>query len=560
MKKLLCLLLAVVMAFGMVACTANPSGNAADASGGATGSADGNEPTVITLYPTNANVTSGRVGGWLGDYLLSKGFILEIWAYSSEKLGAMLSSGNLPDILYLPKGSDFEVVSESGMLVDLSQHMDKLPNIGDSEEEQAALNFCKQYITTDGSLNLIPLGIGKTATGATNAERKSIQINWELYKEIGYPEFSNLDEFVDVMKKMKELHPYNADGSDCYAMHLFNSMDTNYFYGIYNVYGVTGYDIDELPYFLEINYFNESYDYILDDSSMYKYGMKYMNRLYREKLLDPDSINTERAAQHTMIESGGALAAWASVPGWSYSGYQHVYFDEYKAGYSQTQKLAGSGSYMGVNAKTENLDKVLEFVNLLADPDVVLTIQSGPQGEMWDIDENGELYVTDKGIDWYVYGAPAVFSNGEKYALFNMETVSAKAALTSYGCTANIAGHPDVKAVEEDTDEKAEWRELYGVDYMIDLTGDNIKTATFYDNVAIFCKQPTDDQSLIIAAAKDIIVNNSWRMIYAKTDAEFDAIWAETVADCEALGIKEIVSWRLDQLEQATALRDSMTK
>ena len=70
---------------------------------------------------------------------------------------------------------------------------------------------------------------------------------------------------------------------------------------------------------------------------------------------------------------------------------------------------------MGISAQTENLDAVLEFVNLMADPDAVMVFQCGPQGEFWDLDENGELYVTDKAIDWYVYGAPAKFSNGETY-------------------------------------------------------------------------------------------------------------------------------------------------
>lgn len=563
MKKILCLLLAVVMAFGLVACANTGNNNGGEGNNGGEsveGGSENKEPVTITLYPTNANVTSGKVGGWLGDYLLSKGFILDIWAYSPEKMGAMLSSGNLPDILYIPSGGDFETISESGLLLDLDPYMDKLTNVGDSDQEIAQLNYVRDYVVSDGVMNLLPLGIGGETKKPTNAERKSIQINWELYKEIGYPEFSNLEEFVDVLKQMKAIHPYNEDGSDCYGMHLFNSMDTSYFYGIYNVFGVTGHDIMELPYFLEIDYFNESYDYILADDSMYKYGMKYLNTLYREKLLDPDSINTERAAQHTMLESGGALAGWAAVPGWSYGGYQHVYFDEYKAGYSVTPKLACSGACMGISAQTQNLDAVLEFVNLMADPDAVLVFQSGPQGEFWDVDENGELFVTDKAIDWYVYGAPAKFSNGETFKLFNMEKLGSSNAITSYGCGANMASHPTIHQIQDDTDEVREWKELYGAENMMELTDGRILTATFYDNVAGFCKRPTDDQSLIISAAKDIIVNNSWRMVYAKTDAEFDAIWNETVTDCEALGIKDIVSWRLDQLEKAAQIRDSLAK
>ena len=63
MKKLLTLLLAVVMLMSMAACAPEQSAGTPD------------DPVTITLYPLNANLQSGTVDGWLGEYLLSKGII-----------------------------------------------------------------------------------------------------------------------------------------------------------------------------------------------------------------------------------------------------------------------------------------------------------------------------------------------------------------------------------------------------------------------------------------------------------------------------------------------------
>ena len=36
------------------------------------------------------------------------------------------------------------------------------------------------------------------------------------------------------------------------------------------------------------------------------------------------------------------------------------------------------------------------------------------------------------------------------------------------------------------------------------------------------------------------MVQNSWKMVYAKDQAEFDALWIQTQADAEALGGQQV--------------------
>ena len=244
MKKLLTLLLAVVMLMSMAACAPEQAAGTPD------------DPVTITLYPINANLQSGTVDGWLGEYLLSKGIILEIWPYSDEKFTAMTTSGQLPDILYVPSKVDTVALSQSNLLLDLSTYMDKMPNIKNNADIQNAIAYAKEYIS-DGRTNMIPLRIGE-ATQTIDTERAAVKLYWEAYETIGCPAINTWDDLIDVLKQMKEVYPKNDLGDETYGARLFAN-DSSYFYSIYNWYVVNGIDVSELPYFVEANAATESF-------------------------------------------------------------------------------------------------------------------------------------------------------------------------------------------------------------------------------------------------------------------------------------------------------------
>ena len=89
------------------------SGSAGNTSGSASSG-----PQTITFYPRDANVSSGLVGGFKGEYFASRGFNLDIWAYSDEKTNAILASGDLPDVMFIPEQS-LDIMVQGGMLLNL---------------------------------------------------------------------------------------------------------------------------------------------------------------------------------------------------------------------------------------------------------------------------------------------------------------------------------------------------------------------------------------------------------------------------------------------------------
>ena len=156
MKKFVALLLALVMLFSLAACNKAPADDTkAPAQADDTKAPEQTdpieteppEPVKITLFPANANVMSGVIGGWIGEFLAEHGIILEIMAYSEDKLNAILAGGDLPDIMYLPNSVDFKTLSESGMFMDMEPYLDQMPAITSNDTYMAAIDYTKQFVT-----------------------------------------------------------------------------------------------------------------------------------------------------------------------------------------------------------------------------------------------------------------------------------------------------------------------------------------------------------------------------------------------------------------------------
>ena len=71
----------------------------------------------------------------------------------------------------------------------------------------------------------------------------------------------------------------------------------------------------------------------------------------------------------------------------------------------------------------------------------------------------------------------------------------------------------------------------------------------------IIAPVPTDAQNLQIGSIKETVVTQSWKCVYAETDAEFDAAWKKLVDDAMGLGAQEIIDWAVKGYAEAIAAR-----
>lgn len=536
---------------------------------GTTTSAD--VPT-ITLYPRDANLTSGLVGGYKGDYFASRGFNVEVWAYSDEKTNAILASGDMPDIMYIPAKNVDDMI-ESGMLLNLDDYLDQMPHVQSYDGLDTALNYVREYRSNDtGSVYVMPLVVGDNAThylASDTTERNAVKLNWAAYEAAGCPEITDMDSLLDATEAMLAAMPTAEDGNPMYGTVLNSGSDTSYWACMVMWYRMQGYLEQELPYLLEENMVDGTVESILSEDSMYYQGLKWYNSAYKRGLIDPDSISNDRATRKPKVDNGYTITPSGYLPGWANT-YMPYYVPGTKIYYNYTNTYGDSNYVIGINAKTENLEACLNFIDMLADPDAYLWIRSGPAGEIWDVDENGVATITETGIESAKkYGTGGVFttSSGEEIALWNTPwIVSDGGALTSY---TDAEGNPranmtstwtEMLEISTDNDEVRAWQKDTGYDTWMDWLNENNAYAdsSALDDITTFVSIPDDVMQLTIDSIKDVVTTASWKMVYAESDADFDALWDKMVSDCEGLGAEDIISWRLADIENAKTIRDSL--
>lgn len=565
-KSLLALATASALLFSMTACGSDTSGTDGTANNTGTGSLP-----RITLYPEAANLSSGVVGGWKGEHFASLGFEVDVWAYSDEKTNAILASGDLPDVMYV-SAANLDTMIQGGMLLNLDDYLDQMPNLKAFTEIEPALNYIREYRSADtGSVYALPLSVGDFSTKyaiADSTERNALKILWDVYEDIGSPEINDTGDLIDIMEQMMEAKPTDEDGSPYYGTVLNNGSDTAYWASMVMYYRWQGYTEQQLAYLLEGNYDAGTYTSILSKDSLYYEGLQWYNEAYNRGVLDPDSISNDRATQKVKLDNSYTMVPSGYLPGWA-PNYLEYYIPGTKVHYSYASTFGDSRSVIAINANTKNLDAALAFVDMLASPDSLLITRNGPDGGLWESDENGVATLTEAGtayLNEYSTTDNFPLASGEVAEIWNTPFIVNTGVPTSY---TDPDGNPristtaqwtEVETVKSDTENFAAWKETTGYDSWQDWLAaeDAFVENSDLVNTLNFCTIPDDTRQFTIDSIRDVVVTASWKMVYAKDQAEFDSIWDQMIADCEGLGAQEIIDWRLADIENAKKIRDSL--
>lgn len=523
--------------------------------------------TTVTLYPSDANLQSGLVGGYKADIFADRGFAVEVWAYSDEKTNAILASGELPDLMYVTR-DNLEVMIEAGMVLNLDEYLDQMPHVTEKEELQTAMNYAREF-ESDGTgiLYGMPTVVGGKTLSYGITKNMTV-LNWDYYYGIGCPEIKDQWQLLDVMEEMLKAYPTGDDGVQNQGTYLNAGSDTEYWANINEYLKWFGYEPTELKYLLESDMINAEYKSILNDDSKYKEGLKWYNQAYRRGLLDPDSISTDRQTQKAKVDNGHAMVTSGTLQGYSAS-YKPIYMEDQKIYQESWNSIYGNKYLLIINAKSKNIDASVAFMDMLADADAYFEVKNGPEGDaVWYLDENGVCQVQQEFLDNYGKSdVKTLLSNGEEMALWSTPwLIDDNNFDTSYigpdGEHRKVRSENWTEFIEAtyNTEEWNQWKEVTGYDYYADQVMDagNYYLTSDLDYITNFASIPDDMMKLTIDALRDVVVNASWKMVYAESDEEFESLWTQMVKDCEDLGAQDIIDWRLDDLEVAKEIRDSL--
>ena len=172
----------------------------------------------------------------------------------------------------------------------------------------------------------------------------------------------------------------------------------------------------------------------------------------------------------------------------------------------------------------------------------------GPQGIIWDYDENGNTYFTEFGKHCYLEdgstmmtGDYAGYSYRDGFPQINNTTWSMNAENPDSNGETYNQYYWKSNVPEAVCEMEQDWRNFTGV-----LTVDDYFKARQYVVVpatAYEASKKTKELELMWNGVADCIVKGSWDAIYAESEEGFEAVVSEMCAQANAYGYKKCVEW-----------------
>ena len=306
MKKLIALLLAVAMVFGLVACGAKEeaaapaateaaaAAPAADAASDAAGGDpwDNLETLVIPLYTSEASLfaTDRFSDTWLGAYILDKFNIdFELIAAPADMtsfLTTALVGGDYPAVFTT---TDLNVIAsyrDAGTLICLDDYQDQLSTFYAAMGEDN-INMARS-VSADGKAYMWYMN---TPQGATMQLSYTNLNSWtaraDQLEEYGLENMPyTYDEWLEFFKAMQAAHPTAPDGTPAYAMTFAGAEGWGVgspFQGGATFDGIHSMTSGAAAFNTQTNQFEVYYT-----SESAKACAKFFNDLYKAGCLDPE--------------------------------------------------------------------------------------------------------------------------------------------------------------------------------------------------------------------------------------------------------------------------------
>jgi putative aldouronate transport system substrate-binding protein len=395
-------------------------------------------------------------------------------------------------------------------------------------------------------------------------------IRYDLYKKVGAPKINTLDDLLTVLKKMQNAEPTNADGQKVYALSIWKDWDQSYMTMGMFAAPLMGSKIPDERSLAEIHNTNgqSKVESILSDDSSYMSFLHFLYEANQMGLLDPDSITQRFNDAVAKTTAGRVLFA---LDGWGTSDFstverqnQNIGFMPIPFGYTRLLSAlqpVGVPWTMSVSASSKNIEKAMQFINWNYSFDAARITQNGPKGVTWDIDKNGKPALTQKFYDMQQH-PDNVFADGKTYS----KGASPLNALSFWGSSINPSDGAAVGNVfwdkspyaPADTKLRLEWQTDFGAYDMNSYLQKNVsKTQT--EAVATY-PILTDAMVDISSRAGDIIKTNSWKMVFAKDDAEYNSLKEKMISDANEVGINDFVKWYTEEYNKAVDLAAKYSK
>ncbi|NMO96025.1 extracellular solute-binding protein [Paenibacillus lemnae] len=440
---------------------------------------------------------------------------------AAQKLNTMIASGSLPDVMWMERGPDVEKLRQAGMLVPFDDYLDKYPNLKEWLGE-AGINLLR---SEDGKLYQFP----NWYTSQPNGNAGYV-VNKKIYTELGSPKLETTEDMYNYLSMVKEKYPNVVP----FEPHLAKDGQ-----GLNVLYTAFGEDV--LNSYVGIRGVPEGdkLNSIFTDPA-YRESMQYAAKLFREKLMSQDAM-TQTADQVKEKVVSGRVAVLASASPTELGQLGHIQLSEndpdagyfmvmpiHKPGLDPSKIMAGTYTQLGWNVSVitkaaKDPEAIFAFLDWYTGPEGQRIMMWGPEGGYWDgVEEDGK---TPKFTDKYTSDAEGLveLQNATINLIWNGNTVYVDQAKAKFESTLPV--------------EQRNWATHWQYEITWKTQGDG----TPFINLD---PMPDSEEGIIRQRVEDIFLESRAKALYAKNDAEVNAILDKAENDAQSAGYSKLLEYK----------------
>lgn len=467
------------------------------------------------------------------------------------------ASGDLGDlIIYGADGGYLQNMVTAGLVIDMSGMLDDKENL---KKYQSGIESLNTLVKEDG-IYAIPGSVSEQSP-LTPSEGLDPTfgpyVRWDAYKALGYPQIKTLEDLLPVLKAMQEAVPESDSGKKTYGFSFFKDWDGNMMCLAKQPTCLYGYD--ELGFVLA-KADGSDYQSIIDDDSMYVRVLKLYFNANQMGLVDPESTTQNYDTLFAKYQDGQILySPWPWLGQAAYNttenkaagkGFMIASIDDMKV-FSYGCKPDGDRQCIAIGSKAKDPERLMDFIDWLYSPEGIMASAAqtasscGPEGLTWEM-KDGKPVLTDFGWKAFYEGGETVVPDEwgggtwkDGVSALNFTTVLPTDIYPETGYPYNYTLWDSI--LEKNTTPlDVDWQEKMGAKTTIEFLENNDKLIVA-PGCSYITPEETSEITTLRGQCKAIIVEYSWKMVFAADEAEFNQLLKEMQDTVKGLGYDQVL-------------------
>ena len=532
---------------------------------------------TIEMYDKAANYT-GIQPGWFGQIIKDK-FDIQLNIIAPQVSGEALfqtrsAAGNLGDMVILDNDQFIDSIN-AGLIMDISGVIRNYRNIMSWETQ---INAYNRAIPNAGT-RIYGIPCEMTNTSPTSYSNFNVYsspwLPWDLYTAIGAPRLRNMNDLLDALEAIQRANPRGIDGNPAYAISLWPDWDVtsnemaNQTLKWYGAEVASGQPTSSI--LLDSQ---NRIKPLTDDNGEYLKMLRFFFDANQRGLVDPDS-GTQQWDQMVVKMQNRRVYLW-------WYNWQRGFWNSPDRGnarqdfvpipvddmffFQEGDPYFGIGRVWGVGSRVDNAkrDRIMTFLDWLASPEGLEVLHNGIKGFNYRVLPDGTYVRTPEGERAFsdmTLRVPAEYGGGvwnDGNSWINQWI----AAGVSINPTNNYPYQYDFWPAEIEkaqTTTQREWMARFGAANQVEYLKKNNQIGVVPSVNVILPSDPTDI-ALVRSQCGDIMKDTSWRMIFARNEAEFNRMWTDLKTQLNGFGWARLVQYDTQKFQAVVNARNEAVR